>query len=86
MLQELPANSHCTYVYWPGPGQLAAGRPTPWLGVAEPINFEAYLLWLAALAFTLLRTEVSRTEAKSFRRSSSPQHDAFWTPRLVTPQ
>jgi hypothetical protein len=36
--------------------RLAAGQQTPWLGVAERINIGAYLLWVAGLAITLLRT------------------------------
>lgn len=36
-------------------GQLAAGQPTPWLGVAERIHIGAYLLWVLLLAATLLR-------------------------------
>ena len=36
-------------------GELAAGQLTPWLGVAERINIGAYLLWVGALAVTLLR-------------------------------
>jgi hypothetical protein len=38
--------------------QLAAHQPTPWLGVAERINIGGYLLWVAALALALLRSEV----------------------------
>jgi len=38
--------------------QLAAHQPTPWLGVAERINIGGYLLWVAALALTLLRSEI----------------------------
>jgi hypothetical membrane protein len=51
--------------------QLAAGHPTPWLGVAERINIGAYLLWVVALAFTLLRaraTTAVRGERLSFGR------------------
>jgi hypothetical membrane protein len=36
-------------------GKLAARQPTPWLGAVERINIGAYLLWVAALAITLLR-------------------------------
>ena len=36
--------------------RLAAGGPTPWLGVAERINIGAYLLWVLLLAAMLLRT------------------------------
>ena len=35
--------------------RLAAGQPTPLLGIAERINIGAYLLWVVALAITLLR-------------------------------
>jgi hypothetical membrane protein len=35
--------------------RLAAGQPTPWLGVAERINIGAYLLWVLVLAISLLR-------------------------------
>lgn len=37
--------------------QLASGEPTPWLGVLERINIGAYLLWVAVLAISLLRSE-----------------------------
>jgi uncharacterized protein DUF998 len=35
--------------------RLAAGQPTPLLGIVERINIGAYLLWVVALAITLLR-------------------------------
>ena len=34
---------------------LAANLPTPWLGVWERINIGAFMLWVAALSFVLLR-------------------------------
>lgn len=37
-------------------GRLAAGQPTPWLGIAERINIGAYLLWVVVLAIALWRT------------------------------
>ncbi|HKG33080.1 MAG TPA: DUF998 domain-containing protein [Gemmatimonadales bacterium] len=46
--------------------RLAAGQQTPWLGVAERINIGAYLLWVAGLAITLLRTR----EAAAVRERS----------------
>jgi hypothetical protein len=47
--------------------QLAAGQPTPWLGVAERINIGAYLLWVALLGWTLVRsrTPQARIEPNS---------------------
>ena len=35
--------------------RLAAGQPTPMLGIAERINIGAYLLWVLLLAVSLLR-------------------------------
>lgn len=49
--------------------QLAAGQPTPWLGVAERINIGAYLLWVVALAVTLLRARAN-TAVRGERRST----------------
>lgn len=40
-----------TFIDAPG---LAAGLPTPWLGVWERINIGAFLLWIAAFAGALL--------------------------------
>lgn len=38
-----------------GAPDLAANRPTPWLGVWERINVLAFMLWIAALAVNLLQ-------------------------------
>lgn len=35
--------------------RIAAGLPTPWLGVTERINIGAYLLWVAVVAVMALR-------------------------------
>lgn len=35
--------------------RVAAGEPTPWLGIVERIGLGVWLLWLAVLAITLLR-------------------------------
>jgi hypothetical protein len=40
-------------------GRLAAGQPTPWLGVVERIHIGAYLIWVGALALTIARSRVS---------------------------
>jgi hypothetical protein len=40
-----------SFMYAPA---LAAGEPTPWLGVVERIALGAWLLWLAVLAIVLL--------------------------------
>jgi hypothetical protein len=34
---------------------LAAGQPTPWLGLTERINIYSFMLWVVMLAITLLR-------------------------------
>jgi hypothetical protein len=36
--------------------RIAANLPTPWIGVWERINIAAYLLWVAVLAITLVRS------------------------------
>jgi hypothetical protein len=36
---------------------LAAGQPTPWLGLTERINIYSFMLWAMVLAITLLRAE-----------------------------
>jgi Protein of unknown function (DUF998) len=41
-----------SFLYAP---RLAAGEPTPWLGVIERIALGAWLLWLAMLAVVLIR-------------------------------
>ena len=41
---------------------LAAGLPTPLLGVWERINIGAFLLWVVALAIALLRRRPARIE------------------------
>lgn len=53
--------------------QLAAGLPTPWLGVAERINIGAYLLWVVALAITLLRARETATVLGEKNRSVHPR-------------
>jgi glycerol-3-phosphate acyltransferase PlsY len=35
--------------------EVAAGQPTPWIGLYERIAFSAYLLWLSVLAVALWR-------------------------------
>ncbi len=36
---------------------LAAGQPTPWLGLTERINIYSFMLWVVMLAVVLLRAE-----------------------------
>jgi hypothetical protein len=35
--------------------EVAAGQPTPWMGLYERIAFSAYFLWLSVLAVALWR-------------------------------
>ena len=37
--------------------RLAAGQPTPWMGLTERINIYATMIWFGALAVALLRSE-----------------------------
>jgi hypothetical protein len=39
---------------------MAAGQPTPWVGLLERINIYSYMLWVVALAVALLRTQSER--------------------------
>jgi hypothetical protein len=36
--------------------RIAAGLPTPWLGVWERVNIFTYLLWIIVVSATLLRS------------------------------
>lgn len=40
---------------------LAANRPTPWIGLYVRINIGAFLLWVAVLAFALLDVTTRRS-------------------------
>jgi hypothetical protein len=46
--------------FWEAPG-VANNLPTPWLGVWERINVGVFLLWVVALATTLLRVREPAT-------------------------
>lgn len=43
--------------------RMAAGLPTPWMGITERINIYATMLWVLVLAFILLREETERGKA-----------------------
>ena len=55
---------------------LAAGQPTPWLGVAERINIGAYLLWVAVLATILLRGHRDVREGRVNRSMGEMRREA----------
>jgi len=40
--------------------RIAANLPTPWVGVWERISIAAFLLWVAVLAFALLRAQLEQ--------------------------
>jgi hypothetical protein len=44
-------------------GALAAGQPTPWLGLTERINIYSFMLWAIVLAVVLLRITAERPGA-----------------------
>ena len=50
--------------------RLAAGHPTPWLGITERINVGAYLVWVLVLAIALLRSRVPAIQANSLGAAS----------------
>ena len=41
---------------------LAAGQPTPWLGLTERINIYSFMLWVVVLAISLLRASAERSQ------------------------
>ena len=41
---------------------LAAGQPTPWLGLMERINIYSFMIWVVVFAVVLLRTSVEQSE------------------------
>ena len=45
----------------PQAAALAAGQPTPWLGLTERINIYSFMIWAAMLAVILLRGEKEPT-------------------------
>jgi hypothetical protein len=45
--------------------RLEAQLPTPWLGVRERINIYGYMLWMAVLAITLLRSKIPPIQANA---------------------
>ncbi len=42
----------------PQAAAMAAGQPTPWLGLTERINIYSFMVWVVVLAITLWRTPV----------------------------
>jgi len=41
---------------------LAAGQPTPWLGLTERINIYSFMLWVVVLAIALLRVPSEQSQ------------------------
>ena len=50
--------------------RIAENLPTPWIGVWERINIGVFLLWVVALAITLLRARET-SSAAGFRRAAA---------------
>jgi len=48
---------------------LAAGQPTPWLGLTERINIYSFMLWVVVLSILLLRAPVERSQESPGGRS-----------------
>lgn len=44
---------------------LAAGLPTPWLGLTERINIYSFMLWMVVLAIMLLRAPLEPSPSKT---------------------
>ena len=52
--------------------RLAAGQPTPWLGIGERINIGAYLLWVLVLSISLMRLKMPPMAAKELGAEIRP--------------
>ena len=50
---------------------LAAGQPTPWLGLTERINIYSFMLWVVVLAIVLLRAPAEQPQASFDGRHDS---------------
>jgi len=50
---------------------LAAGLPTPWLGLTERITIYSFMIWVVVLAVILLRIQEERPQAGLGGRSDS---------------
>jgi hypothetical protein len=50
---------------------LAAGQPTPWLGLTERLNIYSFMLWAVVVAIVLLRTPVEQSERVPYDSSVS---------------
>lgn len=57
--------------------QLAAGQPTPWMGLTERVNIYATMLWLAVLAMGLLRNQDAIAPEQPEKPTVTPQR-AMW--------
>jgi hypothetical protein len=51
---------------------LAAGQPTPWLGLTERINIYSFMLWVVVLAIALLRAIENREVFSSHVADNHP--------------
>ena len=56
--------------------RIQANLPTPWLGVWERVQIAVFMLWVALLAFRLLREHATATKADDDRTSSVLAVDA----------
>lgn len=68
--------THLVFGAWAaaeGP-RLAAGEPTPWIGVTERINIGVFLLWVAVLAVALLRLQEKSTSRVDGAEQLTPLH------------
>ena len=45
---------------------LAAGQPTPWLGLTERINIYSFMLWVVVVAIVLLRAPLEQSQRDSY--------------------
>lgn len=51
---------------------LAAGQPTPWLGLMERINIYSFMLWVIVLTISLLRAPTEEVSGLNLRTPFAP--------------
>jgi hypothetical protein len=58
---------------FPQAAVMAAGQPTPWLGLTERINIYSFMLWVVVLSITLLRALENKAVPADFSNAAVSQ-------------
>jgi len=55
----------------PQAAALAAGQPTPWLGLTERMNIYSFMLWVVVVAIVLLREQPDSLSFEDLKKGST---------------